>query len=287
MAALSAAQIERFHEDGVLLVEDAISADLLARLRGDFAHWVEESRGHDEAYGETVDGRARFDLEPGHSAEQPALRRVNAPLEVSEAVYEAVTDSAMVDWAADLIGPDLRFHHSKINSKLPGSATAVKWHQDFPFTPHSNTDLVTTLLMIDEVTEENGPLRVVPGTHKGPLHSLWHDGSFTGAVSTELERDFEAQAVSCTGPAGAVCFMHTCLAHGSAPNRSTAPRTLLISVYAAADAAACSPNPVPSRYDGMIVRGREPNRIRCSTYEIETPAFPKSASFFHQQAGAD
>ena len=287
MTALSPSQIERFHEEGVLLVEDAVDAALLTRLRADFGAWVEESRGHDTPYGETVDGRPRFDLEPGHSAEHPGLRRVNAPLEVSQAVYEAITDSAMTDWAADLVGPDLRYHHSKINSKLPGTATAVKWHQDFPFTPHSNSDLVTALLMLDEVTENNGPLRVMPGSHKGPLHSLWHDGVFTGAVSADLERDYEAQAVSCTGPVGAVCFMHTRLAHGSAPNHSSQPRTLLITVYAAADAAACSPNPVPSRHDGMIVRGSEPNRIRCTEYEVEIPAYPKAASFFHQQAGGD
>ena len=287
MAALSREQIERYREDGVLLVEDAVDSALLARLQADFASWIEESRGHDAPYGEAIDGRPRFDLEPGHSAEHPALRRVNAPLEVSEAVYEAVTDSAMVDWAAQLAGPDLRYHHSKINSKLPGAATAVKWHQDFTYTPHSNSDLVTALLMLDEVTEENGPLRVLPGSHKGPLLSLWHDGRFTGAIDPALEQDYEARAVSCIGPAGAVCFMHTRLAHGSAANLSQASRTLLIAVYAAADAVACSPNPVPSRFDGLLVRGSEPNRIRCTEYEVEIPAYPKAASFFHQQAGGD
>ncbi|MEO1276685.1 MAG: class I tRNA ligase family protein, partial [Pseudomonadota bacterium] len=52
---------------------------------------------------------------------------------------------------------------------------------------HSNADLVTALLMIDEVTPENGPLEVQPGSHKGPLHSLWHEGRFTGAVAPEIE----------------------------------------------------------------------------------------------------
>jgi len=55
----------------------------------------------------------------------------------------------MVDMVADLIGPNVRYHHSKINSKLPGAATHVKWHQDFPFTPHTNSDMVTALLMVD------------------------------------------------------------------------------------------------------------------------------------------
>lgn len=280
---LTPAQVEAFRRDGVLVVEDAVTPAQLAALRGDFDRWVEESRGHAASYGETVDGRPRFDLEPAHSAARPGLRRVNAPVDVSEAYRQVARDSRMVDMVADLIGPDLRYHHSKINSKLPGGATEVKWHQDFPFTPHSNWDLVTALLMIDEVTAENGPLEVAPGSHLGPIHSLWHGGRFTGAVAGDVEAGFKAKAVTCAGPAGAVCLMHTRLAHGSAPNLSAHPRTLFITVYAAADAAACAPNPVPSSMDREIVRGSEPNRIRCEAYEVAVPEFPKGASFFLQQ----
>lgn len=280
---LTPAQVDAFERDGVLVVEDAVTPQQLAALRGDFARWVEESRGHAESYGETVDGRARFDLEPGHTAARPGLRRVNAPVDVSEAYRAVARDSRMVDMVADLVGPDLRYHHCKINSKLPGGATEVKWHQDFPYTPHSNWDLVTALLLVDEVTEENGPLEVAPGSHLGPIHSLWHGGRFTGAVADEVADGLKAEAVKCTGPAGAVCLMHTRLAHGSAPNLSARPRTLFITVYAAADAAACAPNPVPSTMEREIVRGTEPNRIRCEAYELATPEFPKGASFFLQQ----
>jgi len=282
--ALTAQQIDTFWRDGVLIVEDAVTPAQLAGLRRAFAAWVEESRSHDVAYGAMVDGRPRFDLEPGHSAERPALRRVAAPADISEAYYQVMADSRMTELVADLIGPDLRFHHCKINSKLPGAATQVKWHQDFLYDPHSNTDLVTALLMLDEVTDENGPLEVVPGSHTGPLHSLWHDGAFTGAVADETAAALAGRAVSCIGPAGAVCLMHGCLLHGSAAHRSDRPRTLFIAVYAAADAVPLAPNPVPGRHYGMIVRGREPNRIRATHFEMESPEHPKGASFFVQQA---
>lgn len=280
---LTKQQIDEFWETGVLVVENAVTDEQLAALRQDFSKWVEESRAHAGNFGETIDGRARFDLEAGHSANKPALRRVNAPTDISHAYASVARDSAMVDIVADLIGPNVRYHHSKINSKLPGAATQVKWHQDFPFTPHTNTDLVTALLMVDEVTDENGPLEVVTGTHNGPLHSLWHEGRFTGAMSAQQAAEFQAQAITCKGPAGSVCLMHTKVAHGSAANLSNGPRTLFITVYAAADAAPCAPNPVPSIMAGEIVRGIEPNRIRCTAYEVETPEFPKGASFFAQQ----
>lgn len=276
-------QKDAFHRDGVLTVENAVNADLLARLRADFAGWVEESADKDAPYGETVDGRPRFDLQPGENGQPSALRRVAAPTEVSDAFFEAMSNSAMTDMVADLIGPNIKLHHTKINSKQPGAATMVKWHQDFPFTPHSNSDLVTALLMIDEVTEENGPLAVVPGTHKGPIHSLWHDGVFTGAVDPNTEAEMKQDAKLCMGKAGSVCLMHTRLAHGSEPNLSTMPRTLFICVYSAGDAMPCSPNPVPTKHMGLFVRGEDPRRVRAEAYDIDVPEYPKT-SFFAQQS---
>lgn len=284
MAALNERQRKFFWENGYLVVENAVSDDLLKRLQADFSSWVEKSRRHDGAYGETLDGRPRFDLETGHSAERPALRRVNAPIEISEAYYEATTDSLMTDCIADLIGPDVKLHHTKINSKLPGAATLVKWHQDFPFTPHSNDDLVTALLMVDDVTEENGPLEVAARTHRGPLHGLWHDGKFTGAVDDAIAAECQAQASLCTGQAGSVCLMHTRLLHGSTANRSDRPRTLHISVYSAEDAVPLVPNPVPTRFEGEIVRGERTGRVRSIPFELDLPQKPTTASFFDQQA---
>ena len=67
-----------------------------------------------------------------------------------------------------LIGPNIRFHHGKVNSKLPGSGTEVKWHQDFPFEPMTTDDMITCLLFIDDVTLENGPLEVIQEVTRAP-----------------------------------------------------------------------------------------------------------------------
>ncbi len=284
MAALTQSQTDFFNENGYLVVENAVSEDQLTKLRDDFAVWVEESKGETSAYGEAFDGRPRFDVEAGHSSDSPALRRVNAPVEVSDAYYNAMMNSTMTSCVEELIGPNIKFHHSKINSKLPGAKTAVKWHQDFPFTPHSNDDLITALLMVDEVTEQNGPLEVVAGSHKGDLHSLWHDNKFTGAIDAEVAEECRRSSVKCTGTAGSVCLMHTRLLHGSAPNLSDKPRTLFIAVYSAEDAVPQSPNPMPNKFEGQIVRGERTNRIRSIPYNIELPEIPKGASFFEQQS---
>ncbi|MEM8843178.1 MAG: phytanoyl-CoA dioxygenase family protein, partial [Pseudomonadota bacterium] len=264
----------------------AVTPGLLAALRRVFGGWVDESRSETEAYGSICDGRPRFDLEGDHSAKRPGLRRVSSPNDISAEFAEAAFDSAMTDMAADLLGPDLRFHHAKVNSKLPKTTTVVKWHQDFPFDPHSNDDTLTALLFLDDVTMENGPLMIAPGSHKGPIYSLWQDGVFTGAISPEESAPLQARAVPCCGPAGAVCLMHSRVAHASSANTSDLARTLYIVTYAAADAVPLAPVAVPSPDCGRILRGEEPNRIRAISFDVEVPEFPKGASFFEQQKAA-
>jgi phytanoyl-CoA hydroxylase len=285
MTTLSKAQIDEFWQVGALTIPNAISPKELADLRAQFSEWVEESRDYTDAYGTMLDGRPRFDVEPGHSKDNPTLRRVASPTEISEVCENVTFNSQIGDYIADLLGPDIRFHHAKMNSKLPGSKTVVKWHQDFPFDPHTNTDQITALLFLDDVTPENGPLKVVPGSHTGKLHSLWHDGQFTGAIDDSLSDEFETAAISCFGPAGTLCLMHVCVTHASGENRSSGPRTLFINTYAAADAVPLTPLAVPSTHAGRMVRGSEPKTIRSTPFEIEMPEVPKGASFFVQQAG--
>jgi ectoine hydroxylase-related dioxygenase (phytanoyl-CoA dioxygenase family) len=281
---LSEQQRDAFWRDGYLLVEGALTPDELRGLQDEFAAWVDDSRSRTDPWGEIVDGRPRFDIEAGHTAQRPALRRVNCPTEISPVYDQVMSQSRIPSLVADLVGPNVKFHHSKINSKLPGAATQVKWHQDFPFTPHSNDDLVTALIFVDEVTPQNGPLEVMVGSHRGPLMDLWHDGRFTGAVDAQSETDMLSSSQQCVGPAGSVCLMHTRLLHGSAANRSDMARTLFISVYSAEDAVPLSPNPLPSTHEGRIVHGERSGRVRCVANELPLPQLPTTASFFAQQA---
>src|SRR6185295_17804659 len=109
MTVLSRDQIDAFWRDGYLMVEDAVTPLQLAALGAEIARWVEESRGH------AIDGRPRFDMGGEHSADKPALRRINNPSDISDAYREVMLDARTVDMVADLIGPDVKFHHCKIN----------------------------------------------------------------------------------------------------------------------------------------------------------------------------
>ena len=284
---LSQNQKKQFWTDVFLLVENAINDRQLENLKKTFLDWVNDSRNYKTDYGETMDGRPRFDLQPGHSSDVPVLRRIQSHEEISEVFADVMRNGRSVDMCAELIGQGIRFHHGKVNSKLPGTATKVNFHQDFPFEPMTNDDMITCLLFIDDVTLENGPLEVVPGTHKGPLYSHWHNGIFTGSVSDEILAEHEDKIIRCTGKAGSVCLMHASLLHGSAPNLSNKSRTLYISTYYAEDAIELSPNHLPSTLTHELVRGEASGRVRCSTYDMQLPEVPKGTSFFAQQASAE
>lgn len=281
-------QVDQYHQQGFLVVEDVLTSEEIAALQHDFDQWVEESRSQSAPWGDTQDGRSRFDIESDHSAEHPSLRRVSSPNDISAAYRHAALQSRMAQIAGQLIGGSgARYHHSKINSKLPHTATKVEWHQDFLFTPHSNDDIVTALLMVSEVTPENGPLNVVPGSHRGPLYSHWQDGRFTGAVEPAVVKEQCQQPSACFGPSGSVCFMHTRLLHASSPNETEWPRTLFIAVYAAEDALPFGENPLPSPDAGTLVYGDESGIVRSTPNELRLPQKPRGASFFVQQAGQD
>ncbi|MDI6536824.1 phytanoyl-CoA dioxygenase family protein [Pantoea ananatis] len=281
-------QVDQYHQQGFLVVEHVLTSEEIAALQHDFDQWVEESRSQSAPWGNTQDGRSRFDIESDHSADHPSLRRVSSPNDISAAYRHAALQSRMAHIAGQLIGGSgARYHHSKINSKLPHTATKVEWHQDFLFTPHSNDDIVTALLMVSEVTPENGPLNVVPGSHRGPLYSHWQDGRFTGAVEPAVVKEQCQQPSACFGPSGSVCFMHTRLLHASSPNETEWPRTLFIAVYAAEDALPFGENPLPSPDAGTLVYGDESGMVRSTPNELRLPQKPRGASFFVQQAGQD
>ena len=276
--------IDQFHRDGYIFLEKALTEPQLLAVNNQLLSWVDESKLHSESFGKIKDGRPRFDVDTkSHSADTPALRRITSPAEISDSCLDVVKDNNALDLVADIFGPNIKHWTNKLNLKLPSSGTEVKFHQDFPFEPHSNEDIMTVLFFLDDVTLENGPLEVVPGSHNGPLYSLWHDGVFTGAVGSEIELANKGEAVSCTGRAGSACLMHSKLLHGSSSNRTKFPRSLYIVSYTAEDAIPLTENPLPSDLDGMIVRGIKTDTVRCSSYSVELPEYPKEVSFFGQQ----
>ena len=110
-----------------------------------------------------------FDLGPRHRPDQPHVRRLRALVDRHPDFWRFASESALADIAADLVGPDVKFHSAKLNYKWPGPGEIVDWHQDIPAWPHTNYSPVTLGVYLDDVPPEQGPLTCVPGSHHGPI----------------------------------------------------------------------------------------------------------------------
>ena len=164
---------------------------------------------------------------------------------------------------ADLIGPDVKFHHCKINLKLPGTNTEVGYHQDFAYTPHTNDDIVTALIFVDEVTADNGALMVVPGSHRGPIYS-----PVRGRPLHRLDRAGDrGQAQGAAGAGHRPGGQRLPDAHAALPRLrgqpQQRPRGLYICVYTAADAFPLARNPMANPNEGKD-RARQGDPFRAA-----------------------
>src|SRR4028119_2212617 len=171
---LTEAQKSEYERVGAIVVPDVLSPEEVAELRGATDGFVERARGltaHDPVY----------DLEDSHSAAEPRVRRSKAPHLHHDAYGRLVRHPRIVAVLRDLWGPDIRFDTAKLNMKSAGFGAAVEWHQDWAFYPHTNDDLAAVGVMMDDMEEENGPLLIVPGSHRGPVFDHHAEGKFCGA----------------------------------------------------------------------------------------------------------
>ena len=225
--ALDQKQIDFYVENGYLAVPDVLTADEVAELRGTTDELVAASRS-------VAEHTDVFELEPGHTADKPRVRRIKTPHLQHPTYDRTLRHPKIVDIADQLIGPGVRFQNTKLNMKSAGFGSPVEWHQDWAFYPHTNDDLLAIGVAIDNLNEENGGLLVVPGSHTGQIHSHHQHGYFVGAV-TDTEID-PSKVVRLEVPAGGITVHHVRLLHGSAPNRSELLRRLMLLELCAVDA---------------------------------------------------
>jgi Phytanoyl-CoA dioxygenase (PhyH) len=213
---------------------------------------VERSRGVSKS-------DAVWDLEPDHRPDAPRLRRVSAPVDQHPAFWEYVSQSVIGDIVADLVGPDVKFHHSKLNFKWARGGEEVKWHYDISFWPHTNYSPLTVGTYLYDCGMDQGPLGVIPKSHlREPLYTQYDaEGRWVGCLS---DADAAAlppgQAVYLTGPAGSLTLHNCRTVHGSPRNVSDLGRPLLLYTLTSADAFPYTANPIRSTKDQAIIRGR-------------------------------
>lgn len=226
---LTQAQIDFYRNEGYLVIErffDRATLDAVDQTIRDITDRAIASGDHSKV----------LELEPEPVDGRPVPRRIYNPFDTHEVFRKLGTDPRVLDCIECVIGPDITLQHSKLNMKPAKVGSAVEWHQDMAYFPHTNDSLVTTLIYLDDATEENGCLQVLARHHTHFFDHALPDGRFAGMITEDLDGGQFGQPIPLPAPAGSVIFMHCVTPHSSLPNRSTRPRRTLIYEYRAADA---------------------------------------------------
>ena len=195
---LTQAQTEAYARDGFVAPIDIFSADEVAEIRAELE--AAEARWPDGLAG------------PGRNNAHyvlPVLDRISH-------------DSRILDAVEDLIGPDILVAGTTLFIKEPETSGFISWHQDARYIGLEPHDWITAWLAISDVNEENGCMRMVPGSHTAPLvehvDTYGEDNLLTrGQTVPNVD---EAASVPVPLKPGQLSLHHPRVVHGSGPNRS-------------------------------------------------------------------
>jgi ectoine hydroxylase len=174
----------------------------------------------------------------------------------------------LVDVAEGLLGSQAYVYQFKVNLKQPKDGAAWPWHQDFPYwkledgmpEPHA----VNIAILLDDAHEGNGPLVVIPGSHRLGLISApeqrkerpaadWRPlfaSALPYTVASEVASRLagERGTKPLDGSAGTIYVFHPMLVHSSSRNLSADRRALLIISYNAVN----NSPPYPRRPEFLV-----------------------------------
>lgn len=180
------------------------------------------------------------------------VRTIVNPHLFSEVFDRLIVHPTLLTAATLLLDDDVYVFQMGVNNKASFNGDVWFWHQDYPgyhYDDHIPTsNMVNTLIFLDEVTIFNGPLMVVPGSYrhvpqrpevsdKGTSYSFRYADN-----ETVTQQVAEGGIVAPTGCAGSAIFMHVNTLHGSTANLSPWPRRMITLTYNAMSNKATSPS---------------------------------------------
>ncbi len=266
--------LRSYEEQGFLVVENLLDEGTVTAMRDAI----------DEIVRSASDLGEIAELEP---SDPSVMRRIWAPAQ-KHATFRAVQDDPrIVDRVERLVGPNVVFHHSKLNVKGPRVGSPVEWHQDMAYYPHTNPNLVAVLVYIDDASEDNGCVRVLSGSHLGPVYEHADEqGHFRGRVSPSNIPP-GLREVSAGGKAGTAVFLNCKVLHRSDPNRSDRYRRVFIPAYRAADALPIyfGPHAAHNEQGTYLLRGERVRYVTsaASRYPLPIAEKPFNSLFALQQ----
>jgi hypothetical protein len=198
---------EALLRDGFLVLPGHLPAEALAELRA----------AHDRAMARKYhDERGNLDGVSDHWHHERGTRRLADLVSEAPIVDRLYVDPVLLAAAHALIGGPFKLDSINARTAMPG-AGAQGLHRDRPLAADGGCQAVNSAWLLDPFTAENGPTRVVPGTHRRP------DGP--DRLADPHARHPDERLV--LAPAGSVIVFSCHLWHSGTINRSPAPRRVV------------------------------------------------------------
>lgn len=208
---ISSEQQRDLDERGFLLLPGFIEDDLLDALRGRVTDLFEREG---EAAG------AEYLQEPG-------ARRLANLVDKGEVFQRVIAHPRLRDPVARVLGGDYKLSSLNVRSVPARCAVVQPLHCDMAAVPDARGFWVcNTVWMLDEITRDNGAIRVVPGSH------------VSGRLPKDALSDPAAphpDEILLTGAAGTVVVMNAHVWHGGIANRTDRARTALHAFFCRRD----------------------------------------------------
>lgn len=172
-------------------------------------------------------------------------------------IYDLVMNPRILDCVQDLVGDTMVCTMTHYFCKMPGDVKRVSWHQDASYWPLTPSKVVTVWLAIDDVGTDNGPMTVIPGSHRyGQIpfeQSTPEEKNVLGQSVHDPDR-WGGAPVPFVMKAGQISMHTDLLLHGSEPNHSDRRRCGLTLRYMPPDVRGRH----PEYGEAIICRGQDP-----------------------------
>lgn len=175
------------------------------------------------------------------------VRAIYGVHELRPLLAKLIRDPRLVSAAQRLLRAEVYIHQTQVSPKMPLRGNLWEWHQDFLYWARDDgmptSNVLSVGILLDEVTEFNGPMFVVDGSHEFNLDSItstngqgWErtsrDGNKYQIDTNTLTSLMSKSSLSALkGPAGSAVIFHGGLLHCSPPNLSGDSRTILFVRY--------------------------------------------------------
>ncbi len=226
--AISPEQITRFHEEGFLAIHGLTTRDEIGRLRVIYDRLFEEKAGFERGL--------HLDMvnPDDNAAAAPRLTQLLNPQELAPELRDTIFRKNALAAAQQLLGADATPWFEHAISKPARHGAATPWHQD---EAHRNDPGVTYRqvsfwLPLQEATIENGCLRYITGSNRGPILTHRSPNNDPRIMALECAGEFDASRETFVplGVGDAVVHdSHTL--HGANTNQTDAPRRAYIMAF--------------------------------------------------------